>query len=677
MAKENEGGRMTYSTNGGKGVCARNRKIQLALILLITALAYANILQNGFVWDDEAFILEWKEIRSFRNIPQIFQGALPEPHTGTYRPVARSFFVFSYYLFGTEPFGYHLLSIIIHLSCTILVFLIVLQMTRRSMLALMASLLFGVHPIHTQAIAWITASYDIIGIAFFLASFYFYLKATDEKEVTKRKIFIGLSLLLALLAFLSYELALTLPLIILFHRLCFKESENQKPKGNNQLAWKKIFPAAYLILLTLYIFIRFIIIEIPVRHVSYIADSAHYNLITMIKVMIKYIYFSFLPFNLSMIQTISGGILPYYEKEHQLSTIIAQSIFDVDIITSLLVIAVSIFFLLFYWKRRPILSFFIGWFFISLLPVLNIIPNGLLFAEKYAYLPSLAVCLLLSHVVCWLYGRPLVESSSARAKYTKVLAVIIFVSLCLFYFHQTYERNKDFHDDLSLWEKTLQQVPNSAFASNNLAYAHLKQGNHDQALKYFKRAIQLNPSFTEYYWNVGEIYLEVKKEYDSAFFFYSRILENDPNHLYAHYKIAVTYMKQNKAKEAVRHYLRCLELLPDNAALHYQLATAYLADKNYSASLGEYKEVLQLNSSHAAAYKAIGVILLNKNKYQSAAKFLNRSILLDPTDAKTWDSLGSAYYYLNQTQRAITAWQSSLEMEEDERIRENIYQLRR
>ena len=102
----------------------QTRKIQIIIIVVLTVLAYSNIFKNQFVWDDQFFIQEWKEIRDWKNFPLMLKGAQPPRYKGAFRPGLSVNHLVFYQIFGTNPIGWHLQSLIVHLICTILVYLI-------------------------------------------------------------------------------------------------------------------------------------------------------------------------------------------------------------------------------------------------------------------------------------------------------------------------------------------------------------------------------------------------------------------------------------------------------------------------------------------------------------------------------------------------------------------------
>ena len=145
------------------------------IIIIAVIVVYLNIFRNDFVWDDKFFVLEREEIKDLRNIPVFFT----QDVEGLYRPVRTVFYAVSYALWKENPIGYHVNAILIHSIVSILVYLIILKISGKVKLSFLTGLLFALHPVHTEAIAFITANFDLLGVIFYLLAFLFYLKAFD------------------------------------------------------------------------------------------------------------------------------------------------------------------------------------------------------------------------------------------------------------------------------------------------------------------------------------------------------------------------------------------------------------------------------------------------------------------------------------------------------------------
>ncbi|HWP44751.1 MAG TPA: hypothetical protein VNO14_15995, partial [Blastocatellia bacterium] len=200
-------------------------RLAYALIPVFLALAATfNTLNNGFAFDDEWMILRNPFVHSLRNLPLVLT---TNPWTSTeessvsafpyFRPVLAGLLVVSYRIFGATAWGYHLVNILIHVGVTLLVFIVVKEITGRLAGAAVCSALFAVHPVHAEAVAWISGVPEPLMAIFALPSFWFYL----NYRKTGRKLSIAASAVFFLLALMSKETALALPLIVAYCELAW------------------------------------------------------------------------------------------------------------------------------------------------------------------------------------------------------------------------------------------------------------------------------------------------------------------------------------------------------------------------------------------------------------------------------------------------------------------------
>ena len=581
------------------------------LIILITFLTYSNIFQNEFIWDDPIFIVNWPTIRSFENIPELIEGDLPKGHQGGYRPIRGIFQTVSYHFFGTNPVGYHFQSIMIHLICTIIVYLIVLQMTDNSIIAFLTSLLFGVHPVHTEAITFITASFDSIGIIFFFAAFYLYIKKGKKKKNRRSKLLYLLSILLAGIAFFTYEVTLTLPVLLVLHDLIYKRiyPANLKEKLFGYLP--------YMIVAGIYLFIRFFALKIVSRS-GYFAHSLYLTFLTMTKVFTKYLLISILPLNLSVNHIIPTNIISGHLSENMSSVFLSQSLFDLPIIASAIIIIAVVCVAVKQIRTRPIILFTIGWFFIALLPVSNLFfPHGTIMAERYLYISSFAACFLISNLIYKFY-----HYKSSR--YLKLIAISLFVSLLLFYSCQTHERNRDWENSLSLWSKTVQQTPFSVSANHNLGEAYYHLAKPEEAIQYLQKAISIKPSYSKASPLLAASYIDLN-ELQKARETLEKTLKKDPNSDLAIFFLGYVYELTGEYDNAVSTYKKAIDQEDSIAYYHLSLAYVYHLQGKRNLASASVQEAVSLDPlletmliQSAVKHKRRGQYMVAKSYYSRA-----------------------------------------------------------
>ncbi|MCK5421977.1 MAG: glycosyltransferase family 39 protein, partial [Deltaproteobacteria bacterium] len=215
----------------------------LACLILLPSVIYINSLHNQFVFDDIPLILDNPSIRSLEKIPlRIASGIDKIP----YRPLRSITYAVDYQFSGLNPLGYHISNIILHILTSLLIYLTISALSGNSRIAFFAALLFAVHPVHTDSVAYISGRRDILSTLFYILGFYLFLESRKKK---KSKLLI-LSLAAYLLAIASKEMAVTLPAIFFAYDLISSLPDEGSLANRLSNAFKKIISSYKIFYLT-------------------------------------------------------------------------------------------------------------------------------------------------------------------------------------------------------------------------------------------------------------------------------------------------------------------------------------------------------------------------------------------------------------------------------------------
>jgi len=243
----------------------------------VTYLTFHNSLSNEFVFDDESVIVNNPSIQSLSSIPKYFTNdeGFHKVIGRYYRPVVSATYAIDYSIWGLDPYGFHLTNVIIHIIACLLLFkifsILFWRYKYRNLFSLFATLIFAVHPIHTEAVSWISGRTDSFVTMFFFASFLFYLEFTkemehDKKDNTIRKVttknysYLFLSLLFYTLGLLSKEMIVTMPVIILLYDFVYRKKDIKYFKENI------LTYLLFALLTAVYLVIRYFLLkDIPER----------------------------------------------------------------------------------------------------------------------------------------------------------------------------------------------------------------------------------------------------------------------------------------------------------------------------------------------------------------------------------------------------------------------------
>jgi len=541
-------------------ILVNHQAISISVILLFTVLVYSNTFKNDFIVDDYSFIVDWPLIQDLGNLPEFFgPNNQPKGEEGVYSPIKTCFHALNYNLWGLNPFGYHLVALIIHLFGTLLVYRISYQLVLNGSVAFLCGLLFGLHPIHVEAITFLTASIDTLGIVFLFASFYFYIEYQNNNS---RGVATYLySLFFAVLAIFTHELAVVLPLLFLLYDFCLNQNTSPKSK-----VFLRISP--YFIFALIYIGLKSIILGSIARG-EYLFGSFYLTMLVIIKALAKYVIILLFPFQLSLNPEISRGIYAvdwqYFDRE----AVLLQSFFDAQALLSFVLTAVIIYFAVKFWKKKPLHSFCVGWFYISLLPVLNIIPSESYFAERYLYPGSFGFCLGLAIFLNSLYhnkGSKLLKLSG------KWLSIGIISVILVFYSARTVMRNFDWHDELTFYQAEAHVNPDHPIIQRDLGAIYLQNRRLTEALKHLQKAIALRPSDEDAHFALAEVYTKLedlpkaRKSYLKAIDINSDFAEAYYNLGRIHARLGEMNMARKSLAKAIRLFQRQRNFLKANLA---------------------------------------------------------------------------------------------------------------
>ncbi|MFH1622715.1 MAG: tetratricopeptide repeat protein [Candidatus Omnitrophota bacterium] len=577
------------------------KSILILIIVAVCLVFYFNALFGDFVYDDNIWITPNPYMKSFRFLPHFFLQdfgyvGTQKMQSNYYRPLLAASYMLDYSIWGNNPFGFHLTNLIFHIISCVLIFLLVILLTRERIIAFASALLFSVHPVHTEAVSFISGRVDVVTPVFFLLSLVFFLKYAFSRRV----IYYLLSLFSFIVSLLTKEMAVTLPLIVLCVDYLFLSQNNFKKTRKNFLK----FHFGFFVILALYLITRFFIMgkiflpELP-QGINFLpGTSPFWRLFTAIKVFIFYIRLLFFPVNLKLLYLLQPE----------------NFLFSPVVITGLGVLLMLIFIAVRNIKKQPILSFSISWFFITILPVSNIFPQGNIFAERFLYIPSVGFCIGIGFLFSLLIKKNI---KTSNFNWNKLIYVVFFLFI-LFLGQSTYERNNVWKDDFTLWQETAKASPNSQVAHINLGSEYFKIGLLDKAIEETKKTLNLGTYYDyEALLLLGNIYNK-KGLVDEAIKAFRFAIDMCPNREPAYYCLSGVYAQKGQYKEAIEVGLIALEKNPYLDDARYSLALYYKELGLIDEAINMYEEYLKTNPNYYGLYVDVGYLYYKNGNYNKA-----------------------------------------------------------
>jgi tetratricopeptide (TPR) repeat protein len=574
----------------------RERWFPPALLCAVVFIIYFLSLFNGFVFDDIEQVLNNVWVTDVRYIPEVlFSGAweFKEGHGATnyYRPMMHLAFMLEYHLFGAEiPGLWHFFNIVLHAINVLVAYSLFRLLLKdfevpaknpqrgfsRESIALMAALLYAVHPMASEVVMWVSAVPELSLAFFYLLSFSFYIRFTRGGS---KAAYIA-SLALFFLAALSKETAMTLPLVIVAYDLIKRE---RKP-GRAIIGY---IPFAIMALLYIVIRERALHFLVPVG-IAHPYLTGYENVINMFPLLAGYFKALLIPIKLN----------PFHLLDPIFSLGGARAIVS-------LVVTAAIPVLFYIFRREKLL---LVTFTLILFPLFTVLYIPLLgdnaFSERYLYLSITGYALLLALFLNYL---------SVRGATALKPVLLAFIAITLFYSAVVAKHNPDWKSNQTLWEGTLRIDPDNSFALYELANIYALSGREDEALDFFIKAreiygerkapdLDMMETLTS---TIASGYI-LKGEVKRAIELYEEFIRSYSTSFDFAYRLATLYKIDNHPEKALKLLYALLRDQKDKAErgkLYLDIADIYLAKGQNIEALREYDNALQLEPGDGAALR--------------------------------------------------------------------------
>jgi len=550
----------------------RKNTILFSIVLFVAGIAvYFNSFSNGFIWDDQTIIVSNEFIRNWSNLPAIFTKDLHHfslEQSNFYRPLQTLSYTVDYTFWKLNPMGYHISNTIGHIINAILLFFLFNAVGQRlakeeigtKWISFFTSLIWLVHPIHTQCTTYASGRADILMMMFILSGV---LSHIARKTVLTAVFFI--------FALLSKEYALVTPLLLLLidYFLIFQQKE-----------WKleQVFKryTSVLVISTVYIILRITVLSFPSSSSETTYPDLFYRVLTSAKAIFILLGSLAAPFKLSFLRNIDWVSSGSYG---------AAFLCMVAVLILLILSFVSR-------KKYPQVAFGLFWFFLCYLPYMNIIPLNANVSEHWMYLSSGGL----------IYAVINVFKNKVHTPRRHQVAVCFMVFLVIVYGFRLVKRNFDFRNEIIFYEKEIQRNPNNALIHYNLGTAYIKKNNYEKGITYLEKTIVLDPKYASAYGNLGQAYDELGQA-DKAIEYFEKA-DSMPGELIENLvNLAHAYAQAGQYEKAIPLLKKTLKLRPNHIGGLNGLGIEYGRRGEFDKAEGLFKQVLQIDPNNNAAQR--------------------------------------------------------------------------
>ena len=622
----------------------KNKKIYLAsaALAVIAFLVYLPSLGNGFVnWDDQTYVINNPYIRSLDLA--FIKWALTNIYFTNWHPLTIISYAVDYAIWGTNPFGYHLTNNILHGLNTALAAIFAYlffaaagepesgKVKRYSMGALFAAvvtaLLFGLHPLRVESVAWVSERKDVLCGFFYLLSMIFYMRYAAPPR-NGWALNYAASLGCFFLALTAKPMAITLPAVLLV--LDLYPLERLKPgRLKKTLAEKAPFFALGALAAALAVWAQ--------RVEGALAGLDPYPLTDRLLVSSRaaafYIYKTALPFSLA----------PFYPREAHPSLLSFGHLAAVVLILLITIACVATF------RKKKIFSAMWLFYLITLAPVIGIVQVGSqAAADRYTYLPSLPLALLVGAGAGYLFTR---KNRAAKALPMAVVVISALLSLL------TLKQAHIWKDSISLWSHEVRVYPDQApIGQTNLGIAYKDLGDYRTAIEWYNRALVVDPLYADAYTNRGVAYSSMGMHAEAIRDF-TAALKLRPQNPEALSNRGASVMSMGEYDRAIEDFTAAIgysgEKNPMSAGTFYNRGIAYKSIGRYAEALKDFGAAIGFNPDFAGAYNNRGGVYLRTGRYDLAERDYLTAIRLNESSAVSYYNLALVYIKTGERDKAV------------------------
>ncbi len=537
----------------------------ILLIILLGLFAYSSSINGKFIWDDNNLVVHNDDIKTFKTIPSVLQsniaGSLGNIYK-SYRPLQIISYMLDYKIWGYNAFGYHLSNSLLHILVALTLYWLIRAFFDDWVISFLCAAIYVVLPIHTEAVSYISGRADSLAALFMLLSFIFYIKYERKANVA---LFV-ISMISYTLALLSRENVIIFPILLLIYSFIFV-----KPI-------KKGLFFGISLLSIVYIILRLTIFKFEILSTDFYSFTTIWQRLPGVFVAItSYIKLLLIPVNLHM----------EYGKKLFLYI---NPLFWLGLIVSIL--------LLYYvWANRrknKIVSFSILWFYVCLIPHLNLYPINAYMAEHWLYLPSMGFAIVVAYYLSYWW----------RQDAFRAIAFAVTLLLIGTYSLLTLKQNEYWTTATVFCKRTLKYSPDNYKIYSLLANAYVREQKYNKAITACQKSIKLNPSYSYSYFNLGLVYMDLK-EYDNAVKYFEISITKNLEFINAYNNMAVCYFEKGNIDKAIEISKKIIQMNSRYTRAYYNLVMLY-SIKGEISEADKYEKKLE-KLGHTIAEEAFKI----------------------------------------------------------------------
>jgi len=617
-----------------------------SLLLLGSLVGYWRVAGNQFIqsFDDAEYITQNAQIQNGLTVDGI-KWAFTSGYAANWHPVTWISHMLDIQFFGLNPAGHHLMSLLLHLANTVILFFLLNRMTGGLWQSAFVAAIFALHPLHVESVAFVAERKDVLSTLFLLLTTWAYLLWT--KRPTRRR-YTSMMLLYAL-GLMTKPMLVTLPFVLLLldywplSRMTARSDERTKTtRATSTIRWRTLLPLiSEKFPLFLLAAASGVVTMVVQRQYTAVQSTDVFPMTTRIAnalaSYLQYLEKTVWPENLAFYYPHQGESLPVWQ------------------LPVALVILVAIMALVFRVRySKPYLAVGWLWYLGTLVPVIGLVQvGGQALADRYMYVPMIGLLLMAA------WGINDVTSRWAHRRTTVAIAsgglMIVLIIL-------TQKQVGFWGNSFTLLQRAVDVTENNWLAHNNLGFAYFQQGKMDDALSHLGEAVRINPNYTQAHINMA-IVLDGQGRTKEAREHYIAALRLNNNLPEAHCNVGIGFYREGRNEEAISHYVEALRLKPDFFEAHVNLATALVDRGEVDQALKHYSVALKINNNLPEVHFVAAVHYQGQGQIQEAISHYGEALRLKPDYTLAHINLGSVLYGQRRFQEAAEHFEAALRID--------------
>jgi protein O-mannosyl-transferase len=616
----------------------RQRVIVYVVLAIVTLAVYRQVNQYDFLnYDDVVYITQNIHIQSGVTTDGL-RWAFSTMYFGLWNPLVWISYMFDYQLHGLNAGGYHLTNLLLHILSTLLLFWLFCRMTGAIWKSAFVAALFALHPLHVESVAWIAERKDVLSAFFWMLTLCFYVYYT-EKPVIKRYLLVLFSFALALM---SKPMVVTLPVIMILldywpldrlqsrkvvtsvpevtpvtANIGKRKNKSKQEAVNKNISSPRVTKSSepriggiiplWQLREKLPFFILSAIVVIITLYNPNNSSSERY--IYSFGVRIANVPVAFVTYLGKTLWPHDMAIFYPVATQLPAGQVIGASLLIIFITAAVIAVV----------KRLPYLFAGWLWFAITIAPVTGIIQIGPhLMADRYTYLPSIGIAIMLA------WGIPfLIKSEQVRKKILFPAAIAVLAILSFL----TWKQCSHWRNSISLFGHALQVTENNYLAHGNLGIALSAEGKLPEAIDNYSKASKVKPDYMMAYACRGDAYAGLG-QYQNAIEDYNQAVRLEPERAETYNNRGIAYYKLGNYQQAIEDCNEAIRLKTDYADAFYNRGNAYNYLGQYQRAIRDYNEAIRLQPNDVKYYQNRGIAYLKQNETESGCRDVQKACAL-------------------------------------------------